>query len=902
VEFISYNPAAGVWEFRVRHFSRYGLDDDDEDDDDYMVPLAAPPKAVPKPGLRPIVTAGISDNPLRRGDLDNPTGRFAAPLDSDSESDEEPPFSKFTTTATATAQGASSDRGTEPDQDDESIIDEDLGEEPEGSDEVSEVPSFSRPGFADSSFRLPERLGQDPGRVQRMRASFFGPGSASVQQPRPPPTFQQPALAITSGLGEEEDDLNRDFESFYNRLREAAQNQEPKRSRVFHQDVFEKLQHPDSCLQTKEETLVADPAIYLGRSFRVGWGPGGRLAHVGSPFNTASRLPVELRSAVTVEKIDYLSVFPTSDARKYEEGRTLEKKLVENTLEVALKKTTIPESPSEGPCRLGPSPFDDYFLLTTSAPIPADSSLDALRASAEKEARIWQLASSLWDPVTSHSVTRDEDDPMGESTVKARKQKHLEDLKRKQLVRTWIHDCCRESFTRSMRAAVTPVQRIFQYLTYDEIENATKEALADRDFRLATLVAQCPVDNGTKKLLFDQVVIWQTSFPNLVAGDFLRVYRTLAGRLDDSVCANLDWIRSFGLYLFFACDPHQPLTTAVECFQQFLKAEAEKSNEKISYRPNTVPHARKSIAGDEGKPRSAAVLDLRYQLLHRYLDDTHLLETVLHPLGASPLPFDVRISWHLFCMLKANEKGDFTSPTTAPKLHVAFAEQLEGLGLWKWAVFVLLHLENDSRREYTIRDLLTRSLAPGSVFSQADRSFLEVMLRIPPAWIHAALALRDEVTGAYQSAVENYTKAGLPQHAHSLLLEHLAPNLIIKEQYQLLLTLFGDIFQASSEDWEFSEEWATGGRVYMDYVEVTLNFPLVLQQVAENIPEGQHRVISLKALMLKLTKGFTRMKQFDSLAFRVAHEEMSTKTSVRLQLLQEKSNLDPMALFWSDFE
>lgn len=37
-------------------------------------------------------------------------------------------------------------------------------------------------------------------------------------------------------------------------------------------------------------------------------------------------------------------------------------------------------------------------------------------------------------------------------------------------------------------------------------------------------------------------------------------------------------------------------------------------------------------------------------------------------------------------------------------LHTSYASQLENAGLWQWAVFVLLHLNNDTRYVYLLHD------------------------------------------------------------------------------------------------------------------------------------------------------------------------------------------------------
>lgn len=53
-------------------------------------------------------------------------------------------------------------------------------------------------------------------------------------------------------------------------------------------------------------------------------------------------------------------------------------------------------------------------------------------------------------------------------------------------------------------------------------------------------------------------------------------------------------------------------------------------------------------------------------------------------------------SWHLFqCLMGL----DYThlSPNMLAHLHTSYASQLENAGLWQWAVFVALHMNEDQR-------------------------------------------------------------------------------------------------------------------------------------------------------------------------------------------------------------
>lgn len=50
-------------------------------------------------------------------------------------------------------------------------------------------------------------------------------------------------------------------------------------------------------------------------------------------------------------------------------------------------------------------------------------------------------------------------------------------------------------------------------------------------------------------------------------------------------------------------------------------------------------------------------------------------------------------SW-LLLMLLDSLHYTHTSEHCSQNLHLLFAEQLESVGKWHWAVFVLLHIEN----------------------------------------------------------------------------------------------------------------------------------------------------------------------------------------------------------------
>ncbi len=56
----------------------------------------------------------------------------------------------------------------------------------------------------------------------------------------------------------------------------------------------------------------------------------------------------------------------------------------------------------------------------------------------------------------------------------------------------------------------------------------------------------------------------------------------------------------------------------------------------------------------------------------------------------------VYYSWHVLQVLQALGYSHI-SEHYLTRLHTSYASQLEALGLWHWAVFVLLHIPNNER-------------------------------------------------------------------------------------------------------------------------------------------------------------------------------------------------------------
>lgn len=83
--------------------------------------------------------------------------------------------------------------------------------------------------------------------------------------------------------------------------------------------------------------------------------------------------------------------------------------------------------------------------------------------------------------------------------------------------------------------------------------------------------------------------------------------------------------------------------------------------------------------------------------------------------------------------------------------HINFATQLEGYGLWHWAIFVILHLRDLGRRRTAVLDLLARHVEIDNIPEYIKQEeFLKEELGIPSAWIHQAKAMKSRVSKRYK--------------------------------------------------------------------------------------------------------------------------------------------------------
>ncbi|GCC41721.1 hypothetical protein chiPu_0025590, partial [Chiloscyllium punctatum] len=97
------------------------------------------------------------------------------------------------------------------------------------------------------------------------------------------------------------------------------------------------------------------------------------------------------------------------------------------------------------------------------------------------------------------------------------------------------------------------------------------------------------------------------------------------------------------------------------------------------------------IEASENEEEEAPHQDICYHLLKLYSDRHYELHPLLNPRTVTADYLDYRLSWHLWMVLQAMNYTHL-SEKHQTMVHTSFAAQLEAVGLWEWAIFVLLHI------------------------------------------------------------------------------------------------------------------------------------------------------------------------------------------------------------------
>ncbi|KAJ1748384.1 hypothetical protein LPJ79_004576 [Coemansia sp. RSA 1821] len=474
----------------------------------------------------------------------------------------------------------------------------------------------------------------------------------------------------------------------------------------------------------------ADAGLMMARSFRVAFGGQGQLVYLRGGAHAS------------VVVVDRLARHIHAAADTHDDV-------------VALHEATARAQWSFA--RTSSEPSIEFCEDTTVASVA--SRLDAAAAAAAAalpiaEKRLLELATVLFDQ-----------QPASESGDDEAVAEHARLVRQKQGVTRWLEGAVASAVQHDLAAAgrgsAPAAMAVFALLTGHRIEAACLAAAAHRDYRLATLVAQCGSGGNDHQV---QALVRAQLESSTFGSEYQRVYSLLAGSALD-VAHGLDWKRAFGLVLWFAQSPADGVGAAVRLYQQMIAD----SNGASAALPLPV------WADDEQRRlelQEHDAWDGEFQLLRLFSDSACALEQALPSESFTNARGDVRLpallAWLLFVVKR--RRGFDGGKSAYDRLLAAWAFQLETLGLWHWSCFVLLQLSSVPYREHAIKALLARALpcalpTPALMPAVAGASsllpagqqqcyeqlvdrfeeqvrFVLQELHIPPAWLFAAYATR----------------------------------------------------------------------------------------------------------------------------------------------------------------
>ncbi|KAI5121845.1 hypothetical protein M0805_003278 [Coniferiporia weirii] len=565
------------------------------------------------------------------------------------------------------------------------------------------------------------------------------------------------------------------------------------------------------------EGIYLDAGLSLGRSFRVGWGPADKLVHVGELSTTASPSQSANSSLVNIT-VPQLSPAESPDL-----------------LQHLLSHTQI--NPLSSDNEDAPYALSSHEL--------SFASFSGLFSAQDKThfASVFKLGHALFDPLDLH---------LG-AGVSADVRNRILALRRADALSTWLSRAVSSSVEQDIKALATTdsASISFLHLSGNQVEKAVDTLSAGGNVRLATLISQVPGDVEFRADIRDQLQIWRDEKVDAHMGEAVRkLYALAAGEVeildgssrkeDINVTKGLDWLRIFGLQLWFSGFLDTPLRETFEVYEQTIRT----SSDSTAF---PAPWYSK-------QPSTSAlrVTDGLFNLIKLALSPSMTLESTLNPLSFSPNPRDYKLPWLLYIVLsRCLRIRDFTDrqlydamddstdnsqeslgySQTANALTINYAAQLQQDGLIQEAAFVLLFLEDDTGRKRAIKELLSRS-AP--LLDEWKIAGLHGSLKIPQEWIDEAKATHALYTGDIYLAYGLYTRARVYQTAHELAIAYLAPEAILRDDLDLLLSLFTALEENQVDD------FSVGGQLFIDYAHIVSRVPELREkhQTEEAVPDA----------------------------------------------------------------
>lgn len=495
---------------------------------------------------------------------------------------------------------------------------------------------------------------------------------------------------------------------------------------------------------------IVDTGLFMGRSFRVGWGPNGILVHTGAPVGSDRDNKV-VTSVVNLEKVAF-------DKVVRDENNKVREELVDFAFDTPLNFhkgiNRVTKEVELGTCKLSFQKLQANRTMLSEIShgycdiIERQLAVPGLSSSARlvltHQVMAWELIRVLFSErqqkgqVEPLAADNEEDMMQDMKEVCRDVDQEAFPLMRRAEFSYWLQ----ESVSYHVQNQICSLsgsdylQHIFVLLSGRQLDAAVQLAVSKGDVRLAILLSQAGGSTVNRSDVARQLDLWRINRLDFsfIEKSRLRLYELLAGNIHGALLdVKLDWRRFLGLLMWYQLPPDSSLPIVFGTYKHLLDKGSA---------PYPLPLFIDEVPLDEETNwNSDNHFDVSFylMLLHASQEtDFSFLKSMFSAFSSTPDPLDYHMIWHQRAVLEA------VGVINSNDLHIldmGLVSQLLCSGKCHWAIYVVLHMPYREDCPYLhvnlIREILFQYCETWSS-DASQRQFIE-NLGVPMEWLHEAM-------------------------------------------------------------------------------------------------------------------------------------------------------------------